>query len=209
MQRNEIAEYTKKYIGVVQGTAQHKAIIDGYNQITPLPRGYKVKTSDAWCATFVSFVFSKFTKNFPFECSCSKMLEKAKTQGIFVENDDYTPNIGDVILYDWDDGGKNDCVGSPDHVGIVTNINENTITVIEGNKNKKVDTRTIQINGRYIRGYITPIYNVVYTPDNSADDWAAEAWTKATTAGVMDGTNPRGPVTRQMLAVILHRLGEF
>ena len=31
-------------------------IIDGYNAHKPLARGYLVKYTDAWCATFVSFV---------------------------------------------------------------------------------------------------------------------------------------------------------
>lgn len=37
--------------------------------------------------------------------------------------------------------------------------------------------------------------------------WAAEAWAKAEKSGVLDGTRPTDPVTRQELAVILDRLG--
>lgn len=40
-----------------------------------------------------------------------------------------------------------------------------------------------------------------------ADPWAAEAWQKATAKGVLDGTRPRDPLTRQELAVVLERLG--
>ena len=42
--------------------------------------------------------------------------------------------------------------------------------------------------------------------DNPASDWAAEAWKKAKSNGVMDGTRPAEPITRQELAVVLHRL---
>ena len=39
------------------------------------------------------------------------------------------------------------------------------------------------------------------------DDWAVEAWEAAKKAGVLDGTRPHDPLTRQEAAVILERLG--
>ena len=41
----------------------------------------------------------------------------------------------------------------------------------------------------------------------AADDWAKEAWEKATAKGVLDGTRPRDAITRQELAVVLDKLG--
>ena len=41
---------------------------------------------------------------------------------------------------------------------------------------------------------------------NTPANWAKDAWEKATKAGVVDGTRPTEPVTRQELAVILDRL---
>ncbi len=40
-------------------------------------------------------------------------------------------------------------------------------------------------------------------------EWAAEAWAKAEKCGILDGTRPTDPVTRQELAVVLHRLGQL
>ena len=37
--------------------------------------------------------------------------------------------------------------------------------------------------------------------------YAAEAWQSATDAGIMDGTKPQSPLTREQLAVILQRIG--
>lgn len=37
--------------------------------------------------------------------------------------------------------------------------------------------------------------------------WAEEAWEKAKAAGVLDGTRPWEPITRQEMAVVLERLG--
>ncbi len=43
--------------------------------------------------------------------------------------------------------------------------------------------------------------------DAPASSWAAESWQRATRAGVFDGTNPQGPMTREQAAVVLDRLG--
>ena len=42
--------------------------------------------------------------------------------------------------------------------------------------------------------------------DTGTADWAATAWEKAKIKGVLDGTRPTDPVTRQELAVVLDRL---
>ena len=80
---------------------------------------------------------------------------------IFKEQDSYKPAPGDWILYDWQDSGKGDNVGGPDHVGLVEAVNGKGIRVIEGNKNKAVGQRIININGRYIRGFVVPKYDEI------------------------------------------------
>ncbi len=37
--------------------------------------------------------------------------------------------------------------------------------------------------------------------------WAEEAWTRATAAGIFDGTSPQAPLTREQAALVLDRLG--
>jgi LysM repeat protein len=87
------------------------------------------------------------------------MISLFKNLGEWVENDAYTPSAGDVIFYDWQDSGSGDNTGGSDHVGIVEKVSGATITVIEGNYSDSVKRRTIQVNGRYIRGYGVPKYN--------------------------------------------------
>lgn len=41
----------------------------------------------------------------------------------------------------------------------------------------------------------------------SPSAWAAEAWQMVTQAGILDGTGPQQPLTREQLAVVLQRLG--
>lgn len=45
------------------------------------------------------------------------------------------------------------------------------------------------------------------SPPDKASDWAIDAWQRAYEKGVMDGTNPQADLTREQLAVVLHRLG--
>ena len=94
------------------------------------------------------------------------MIDQYKELGLWVENDAYTPKPGDLILYDWEDNGKGDCKGAPNHIGIVVSVNvkDREITDIEGNNNKRkghpVSYETVDINGKYIRGFMTPRFDV-------------------------------------------------
>lgn len=156
--RNLVVNTAKKYLGCKESDGSHKKIIDTYNAHRPLARGYAVKYTDAWCATFVSTVavLCGLTDIMPTECSCSKMIQLYKNKGRWIEADDYTPKLGDVVMYDWGDSGKGDNVGSPDHVGIVAYISGNTMKIIEGNISNAVNYRTLSVNARYIRGYCVP-----------------------------------------------------
>ena len=164
--RSAIVAEAINHIGVQEGTVLHHKIIDRYNSHTPLARGYKVKYTDAWCATFISFlaIVMGYTDIIPTECSCPKMIELAKAMGIWVEDDSYTPLPGDIPLYDWQDSGSGDCTGTADHIGIVEKVVNSMITVIEGNYKDAVGRREIAVNGRYIRGYIVPKYDVESAP---------------------------------------------
>ena len=119
-----------------------------------------MKYTDAWCATFVSAVSIKcgLTDILPTECSCGEMIALFKKLGEWIENDAHVPKPGDIIFYDWQDSGSGDNTGWPDHVGIVEAVSGSTITVIEGNKSDAVGRRTLQVGGKYIRGYGVPKY---------------------------------------------------
>lgn len=158
---NTIVSQAQSWIGYKESNGSHKKIIDVYNSHKPLARGYAVKYTDAWCATFVSACAIKvgFTDIIPTECSCGQMIELFKKIGAWVENDAYVPKAGDIIFYDWQDNGKGDNKGYSDHVGIVEKVNGSTITVIEGNKEEVVGRRSLAVNGKYIRGYGVPKYD--------------------------------------------------
>lgn len=153
---NELLNQARAWIGKKESNGSHKEIIDIYNGHKPLARGYKVKYTDSWCATFISALAIKCncTDIIPIEASCGKMIELFKNIGCWQEDSNVTPNQGDIIFYDWD---KKD--GWPEHVGIVESVSGNQITVIEGNKSDAVARRTIAVGNASIRGYGVPKYN--------------------------------------------------
>ena len=155
-------EQALKWKGKNESDGSHKEIIDVYNSQKTLPRNYKVKYTDAWCATFVSAVSVKlgFTDILPPECSCEQMINLHKKMGTWIEDENRTPNVGDICFYDWGDGNaKNQNVGWCDHVGIVIDVSRETFTVLEGNYSNSVKERTVEINGRYLRGFAVPKYD--------------------------------------------------
>lgn len=172
--RNEIVKKAQAWVGLNEYDGSFKKIIDIYNTITPLPVGYKLKYTDAWCAGFVSAVahVCEATDIIPAECSCPRMITLAKNLGIWVENDAYVPKAGDIMMYDWYDSGYGDNQGDADHVGIVEKISGNTITVIEGNYSNAVKRRSMLVNGQYIRGYIVPKYEAEKATESKVEDAA-------------------------------------
>lgn len=116
----------------------HRLIIDIYNTISPLPRGYSVKYNDAWCMTFTSFI-AKICKidKFPYECSCYKALEKAKLLNLKV---DKNYKKGCLIFF------KNNKSKIVNHVGFIIEVNNKQIKTIEGNSSNKVKINAYNLN---------------------------------------------------------------
>ena len=144
-QRAKVVAIAEKYLGCKESDGSHRKIIDRYNDHKPLARGYPVKYTDEWCATFVSAVFIEagLTSIAPTECGCGKMIDLYKKLGSWVENDAYVPKPGDVIMYDWEDSGVGDNLGAPNHVGIVASVSGNSVKIIEGNKGEAVAQRQV------------------------------------------------------------------
>jgi hypothetical protein len=164
--RKTVVDIMVSWIGKKESDGSFKSIVDIYNTIKPIPRGYICPYSTPWCAITVSAAFHKagYDAIFTPECSCSKIIELAKSKGIWVENDAYVPQPGDCIIYDWDDSGKGDNKNNPDHIGMVEKVEGQTITIIEGNYSDMVKRRKIAVNSRYIRGYVAPKFTAYSAP---------------------------------------------
>ena len=165
--RRKVADIINAWDGATRGSAKHLEILNIYNNHKPLARGYPVQVNDAYCATTTSAAYIKagIAEYTGTECGVGKYVEIAKKKGIWTESDAHTPKVGDACVYDWQDGADyatTDNTGAPDHIGIVAQVGGGTFVVTEGNMNGgKVGKRTMKVNGRYIRGFITPDFDMI------------------------------------------------
>lgn len=155
---NAVIEEAKRWIGSVKWGANHKKIIDGYNAVRPLPRGYAVQYSDDWCDTFISFVAVKVGAKdlIGRECGVERHKDIFKQLGIWKGL--VRPRVGDVIIFNWS-GNRG---GWGNHIGYVASVAGDRITTIEGNTTvngqSTVAYRTYAWNSVYIQGYARPRY---------------------------------------------------
>ena len=174
--RSKIVAVAKSYIGTCGGSSTHADILHYFNKVKPY--GFTAHKSDLWCAIFVSacaiqaFGKAAAIRYFPLSAACTYIINEAKKDNTWVESDKYIPEAGDWILYDWDDSGKGDNKGQPDHVGIVEYYKAGYIHVIEGNMGSKpgrCGRRKLRIDGRYIRGFVTPDYDRIRVKKSNED----------------------------------------
>lgn len=158
--RQKVVSTAEAWLGTRENTAKHLEMLAIYNAQRPLPRGWKMKVTDFWCAAFVSTVSLQLGLRdiMPTECGCPGMVRLYQELGRWVEDDAYVPSPGDVIFYDWQDSGVGDNQGQADHVGIVTACDGQTMTIIEGNNCNAVKLRTLAVNAKFIRGFGLPDY---------------------------------------------------
>lgn len=156
----DVLNVMRSWLGFSEYNGKFKQIIDLYNSVLPLPRGYAVKYTDAWCDATVSAAAIKAGAQdiIGRECGCEQHIKIFKQKGIWIEDGTIRPEPGDVIVYNWGDSTQaND--GYADHIGYVEYVSGNTITAIEGNKNEAVERRSLPVGWGYIRGYAKPKYD--------------------------------------------------
>lgn len=147
-----------QYLGIKTNDAEQRFLVDVYNEIRPLPRNLKMAYCVSWCAGFQSAFAQiyRFTDIIPVEQGCYEMMNGAKKMGIW-KGRDYRPQVGDLVLFDWEKSGKRD--GVPDHVELVEASNETAITVIGGNNTGGMCSRqSYLLTDPNILGYIAPDY---------------------------------------------------
>lgn len=178
-----VLNQARAWLGRKESDGSHREIIDYYNAHKPAGH-WTMSYTDAWCACFVSAVAMKCgcTDIIPVEVGCQRQIELFKKLGEWVENDAYVPSAGDIIFYDWDDSGAGDCIGFADHVGIVEDVSNNVITLIEGNYSDSVKRRTLAVNAKNIRGYGVPRYSKASEPVKQEPTPVAPSESKPTSA---------------------------
>lgn len=158
--RMQMVATAQNWLGTLEGSDGHEAIVNLYNSHEPLAQGYSVTYEDNWCAAFASTVAIKcgFTEIIPTECGCERQIGLFMDIGCWEESDHYLPLPGDYIYYAWDEYTPGDCTGWADHVGIVVGTLGPFIKVIEGNWKDSVSYHYILRGDINIRGYALPDY---------------------------------------------------
>lgn len=200
---NQFILHAKSYLGVTQGSQRHIDLIAQYNSVSPLPRGYAVKTTDDWCDIFVTVIGDKtgLSPRIGRECGVKSHVDIFKSLGIWLGR--ATPQRGDIVTYDWDRDGW------PDHIGIVTGVYNNTIQTIEGNTSgRRVAEQHYHAQAPFIYGYARPSYDAEASPilsvviKETAERWATgetiDDWVKGRQFAVM-GHRQRGEHTEYLL----------
>lgn len=203
--RQKVANTINAWLGAVQGSATHKAILAIYNGHKPLAAGYTMPVSAPWCAATVSAAWIKagIAEYTGTECSCPRFITVAKGKGYWVEADNHVPQVGDAVLYDWSDGASYasyDSTGEPDHIGLVVAVSGRSFTVTEGNMSSKVGQRTMQVNGRYIRGFICPDYDAIAKKLGGAQETASGATYEVQSGDTLSSIAGKYGTTWQALA---------
>ena len=99
----DVLNVMRSQLGYSEYNGKFKQIIDLYNSVKPLPRGYAVKYTDEWCDTTVSAAGIKAGAQdlIGRECGCEQHINIFKQKGIWIENGSIRPQPGDIILYNW------------------------------------------------------------------------------------------------------------
>ena len=153
LMKENVLRLARSYIGVKQGDARHGELIRKYNAVRPLPVGYKVKTSDNWCAAFVTVIgdLAGVSGLIGRECGVHRFKKIFKDKGIWLGS--VNPRPGDIVIFDWQ---KN---GWTDHIGFVEQVKGNQMVTIEGNTSRSVTRRTYAYKDWRVAGFARPKYS--------------------------------------------------
>lgn len=138
---------------IVEIALSQKGYHEGPNNDTKYGEWYGLNYNP-WCAMFVSwcaFQVGILDNLIPKFAGCTTGFRLMTNMGITTK-EHIVPQKGDLIFFDWDNSGDYD------HVGIVTNADNDYVWTIEGNHDDNVDTYVYPINAKYIAGYARPKY---------------------------------------------------
>lgn len=151
---SQILQKARQYLGVIQGSQRHRALVAAYRRVKPWPRGYGVKVGDDWCDIFVTVVFDQchLSHLIGRECGVERHVRLMKQKGIWLGRKPARP--GDVIVFDWQANGW------ADHIGLVEKIQGSQIQTIEGNSQCQVRRKCYTHTDWRIKGLARPAYRL-------------------------------------------------
>lgn len=140
-------------LGYQESTKNYQVMEDGITikGITRYGRWYGAPYGD-WCAMFVSFClhYAEIPDTaVPYDEGCPHWVAVLSRPewALYHESKDYTPKKGDIVFFD---NNEDDCA---DHVGLVRKVEEDSLTVIEGNSGNSVRSREYPLDDPCLIGY--------------------------------------------------------
>ena len=167
--RRRVVRRAESLLGLNEADGSHRRILEAYNRLSPLPRGYRMRSEDPWCAAFVSAVgqMEGLSAVLLPECSCEAMLALYRARGL-ARRDSGGLRPGDLVFYDWDGDGI------ADHVGLVAEADGAGIEVIEGNSADAVRRRRVPRDWPFLCGFACPDYASAAEPGAESAGTAQE-----------------------------------
>ena len=177
-----------------------------------------------WCCVYVWYCFQEADASDLFYdgkkvAYCPYVATWAKNHGLVVDKN--SGQYGDIVLFDW---GKD---GVADHIGFIEKKNSNgSYTTIEGNTSYSNDSNGGEVMRRtrytsQMQMIIRPKYSeddmtkdeiqqmidasieaAIAKYNSTPSNWAKSIWERATKRGLVDGSRPKGLVTREQLAAV-------
>ena len=154
--RENIVEIAKSQLGYHE--SDRNFVIDDEGKLQGYTRyghWYGSRYED-WCAMFVAFVlnYADITEyTVPRSGNCENWKNRLIGMSAYEKRDDYVPQAGDLIFFDWKDSKTNKRDGEADHIGIVTSVSGNTVYTIEGNSGRAVSRQEYALDSKDILGY--------------------------------------------------------
>ncbi|MCD8022282.1 MAG: CHAP domain-containing protein [Lachnospiraceae bacterium] len=149
--RTDLVAVAKSQVGYTESTKNFALDADGvtHRGYTRYGAWYGNKYG-AWDAMFGSFGLTNAgvsVSDFPQSSGAYAWALELSSAGLYREASDYMPEAGDLIFFDEDGDGR------IDHVGIVSYVTDNSLQVIEGDSNDRVEMNTCALAGSRLVGY--------------------------------------------------------
>ena len=151
---SQTAPSVKKALELAKSELRRGAHENGETNDSADVRRYKngAINNSAWCASFASWLFgagqnSNNSDTFGYSAKSQTIRERAEQAGHYAKkNSGYKPQVGDLMII------KNS--GNGGHIGIITEINGDEFTTIEGNYGNKVSQVRRSMNTENLHGFV-------------------------------------------------------
>lgn len=155
-----------KIVSIAQAEVGYK---EQGNNITKYGEWYGMQ--DEWCNMFVCWCAAQagigediIPKMAYVPSTANWFDEKGQYKNSKANGENYIPQAGDIVLFDYNHNTTSD------HIGLVEKVECNTLYTIEGNKNNMVQRFTYDLASKDIRAYCVPAYVVEEKKEESEED---------------------------------------